>query len=83
MVGLVQVNHTHRRNMKYFQQDALVYNLRFSIVMARVHYLREEESLPDSDDIRAFAEYYKKHYNTYAGAATIAEAMSNYNKYVK
>jgi hypothetical protein len=68
-------------NMKYFDEQALVFNLKFSIIMARVHYLRKPESLPDYNDLRGIAKYYKKHYNTYSGSAKIEEAMSNYQKY--
>jgi len=68
-------------NMKYLEQDALVYNLKFSIVMARVHYLRKEESLPNHGNIRELATYYKKYYNSFLGSATIEEAINNYKKY--
>lgn len=56
-------------------------NLILQIVFARVHYLTRPGALPPKADVRGMAEYYKKHYNTHLGKATVDEAMTNYRKY--
>ena len=64
--------------------SALEYNLKYAIVMARVHYYRKPEALPSSlskDYIQQLAEYAKKHYNTEEGKATPEEYSSDYLKY--
>ena len=48
-------------------------NIYLSCAMARVHYRRVAEPLPDENDAVALATYYKQHYNTGAGAATVAK----------
>lgn len=69
-------------NLKVWDKSALVYNLAFSIALARVHYYRVSEALPVKDNLLALAAYYKKYYNTYKGAATISEVIFNHKKYV-
>jgi len=56
-------------------------NLVYQIVLARLHYLRFPEELPDCADIVAMAYYYKKYWNTVKGKASIGEILSNYDKY--
>lgn len=48
----------------------LATNLAYATAMARVHYYRRKEPLPDGLNSAAMAAYYKKYYNTPAGAAT-------------
>lgn len=62
--------------------DQMAGNLYYATAMARCHYLRFSESLPEHNDIEGMAQYYKKYYNTHKGKATVKEAISNYNKYV-
>ena len=50
--------------------------------MCRVHYLRVRESLPQSSDINALAQYWKVHYNTIHGKGTVQKAIDAYAKYV-
>ena len=57
-------------------------NLFYSVAMCRVHYLRVPEALPDAEDIEGLAAYYKTHYNTPKGAATVEEFIENYHRYV-
>jgi hypothetical protein len=61
--------------------DELVWNLKYSIAMCRIHYLRVPKAIPFG--LQDQAEYYKKYYNTIYGAATTEEYINNYNKYVK
>lgn len=62
--------------------DELESNLAYAIVMARLHYRRVPERLPDADDIEGLARYWKKYYNTPKGAGTEAEFVRNYKKYI-
>jgi hypothetical protein len=57
-------------------------NLYYATAMARAFYLRFYESLPEYDDVRGMAQYYKKYWNTKHGAATVDEAVQNYNRFV-
>ena len=68
-------------NLMKWEDKALVYNLKFSISMCRVHYLRNSEPLPVHTNISKMAEYWKKYYNTHLGAGTVEEAINNYQKY--
>lgn len=56
-------------------------NLYYATAMARAHYLRVPETLPGSDDSLGLAGYWKSHYNTTAGAGTVAQALSHYQRY--
>jgi hypothetical protein len=67
-------------NIAEFKPESMVYNLKFSICMARVHYLRRPEALPK--DLANQAAYWKRYYNTYLGAGTIDEYISNYKRLV-
>lgn len=58
--------------------NQLVSNLAFAIVMCRVHYLRVKEALPKADDVQGLGEYWKKYYNTTAGAGTVEEFIKNF-----
>ena len=63
-------------------------NLRDSIVIARLHYWRVEEALPDkadyrySDYLKALSRYAKKYYNTELGSATPEKYYDDYFRYV-
>jgi len=67
-------------------------NLSDSIVIARMHYWRVSEPLPQAprtdsgDDIddyhRALADYAKKYYNTAAGKATADKYVEDYTRFV-
>lgn len=63
--------------------DQMIGNLYYATAMCRVRYLRALGAIPDKDDVRGLAAYYKQYYNTPEGAATIEEAISNYQRYVK
>jgi len=69
---------------RHFRQaDQMKGNLYYATAMARVFYLRFSESLPEADDIEGLAKYYKKYYNTPKGAATVEQAISNYERFMK
>lgn len=61
-------------------ESALKYNLAYQIAMARVHYWRVRDPLPEND-VKDIAKYYKQHYNTYLGKSTIAKAIADYERY--
>lgn len=51
--------------------DALIHNLRWATIMARIKYEMIPWPLPNEEDIPALALYYKKYYNTFGGKAEI------------
>lgn len=57
-------------------------NLAYQIAMARIHYYRVDEPLPEADDLPGLARYYKLYYNTPKGKATEEEFIRNYKKYI-
>lgn len=58
-------------------------NLLYAAAMCRIHYMRKSERLPSADDIDGMADYWKRHYNTPAGAGTAKEWADNYRAFVK
>jgi hypothetical protein len=67
--------------IKGFIFEQLEYDLRASIIMARLKYFSIPQALPDADDIKALAEYWKKYYNTPEGSGTVNEFLTNWMKY--
>lgn len=61
----------------------LVYDLRYAAAIARIHYLRVKEPLPNKDNIEAVYEYYKKYYNTVKGKSSQSKAIANYESFLK
>ena len=53
----------------------LVWDLRYSTCMARVHYLRVKYTIPGSANWQGLAQYWKDHYNTALGAGTPEKAL--------
>lgn len=62
--------------------ELMLYNLRYAVVMCRLHYLRVSESLPLRDDIHGMAEYWKQHYNTPLGKGSIEDFVNSYTTYL-
>ena len=56
-------------------------DLRYAILMARIHYLRYPTPLPEADDIEGLAEYWKRFYNTRLGKGTVKKAIQKYKEY--
>jgi len=67
-----------------FRRNAqqLVWNLNYAVILARIHYYRVPEPLPEYDDVLGLAEYWKQHYNTPLGRGTVKEAVENYERLV-
>ena len=57
----------------------LKWNLKYAIVMARIHYYRVPQALPKG--FKELAEYAKEHYNTNEGKATSDKYLEDYYKY--
>ena len=53
--------------------DEMKFNLAYATAMCRIHYRRVAEALPDN--LPAQAAYWKKYYNTPAGAGTVDKYM--------
>ena len=58
--------------------DALVFDLRYQCLMARVHYRRIRAPLPV--DQRSMALYWKKYYNSHLGAGTVEGFMRDHRR---
>lgn len=61
-----------------FNPFEMVGNLYYATAMARVHYLRVKEPLPDGNDIEAMAGYWKQYYNTPRGKGTVEQFVKHY-----
>jgi hypothetical protein len=51
-------------------------------VMARLYYATFPEPLPDANDVKALANYWKKYWNTDLGSGYPDQFVKNYNKYI-
>lgn len=58
--------------------DQMAGNDYYAVAMARVLYRRAPEPLPAAGDLAGQAAYYKAHYNTPAGAATVDQYIANW-----
>lgn len=57
-------------------------NLNYACAVARLIYRRAPEPLPTSSDPAILGAYYKAHYNTAGGAATVDEFVCNFALYI-
>jgi hypothetical protein len=64
-------------------KEALIYNLRWATIIARVKYSMITERLPLETDAAAMAQYYKKYYNTAEGKAQMPEVISIFEHVIK
>ena len=62
--------------------EALIANLTYSCLIARLVYYRDKDPLPAEDDILGLAHYWKRVYNTEDGMGTVKDFVEKYNKYV-
>jgi hypothetical protein len=68
-------------NRKGILEQDLITNLAYATAMARVHYWRVAEALPNKDDTRYMSKlgiYAKKYYNTKLGKATSSKYVVDY-----
>jgi hypothetical protein len=61
----------------YSSASVMLYDMRYATIMARLHYRRVPERLPEADDLEGMADYWKKYYNTEEGQGTTAEFITN------
>jgi len=62
--------------------DEMHGNLYYACGLARIHYRRVSEPLPDKNDITGLAKYYKRYYNSSSGSATEQDFIDAYNKVI-
>ncbi len=63
--------------------DALLGDLRYQILMTRLHYLRIPAALPHPNDLLGQAHYWDQYYNINADHGFPAEYKRNYQKYIR
>jgi hypothetical protein len=68
--------------IRTFRFEQLEWDLRASIIMARVKYWSIPRPLPPADNVRALADYWKQFYNTPKGAGTVDEFIGAWKKWV-
>jgi len=64
---------------KFCDASEMIWNLRYSVAMCRIHYYRQPGAIPK--DIQGQAEYWKKYYNTPMGKGTADDYVYNYGRY--
>ena len=62
-----------------YNTDRLIYDLKYQVIMCRIRYLTVPAALPEAYDWDNIAAYWKKYYNTPAGAGNIAKALAKAN----
>ena len=60
---VLQFKTAHKAN----SEDELINNDLYATAMARVHYARVKDSIPEAGDTEGMANYWKKYYNTILG----------------
>jgi hypothetical protein len=63
--------------------ERMIYDLHFATAMARIHYARVTENLPDATNQEAIWDYYKKYYNTEQGKAKKEDALKKYQSFIR
>lgn len=59
------------------EHDLLIFNLRYSVCVARCQYRRAPEAIPAWNDLDAMWDLYKLRYNSFYGAAKKEEFIAN------
>jgi hypothetical protein len=62
--------------------EFMMYNIKYATQIARAHYMRFSEPLPEAGNKKDLAVYYKKYWNTEKGAASVSKVLVNYNKFI-
>jgi hypothetical protein len=62
--------------------EEMIWNIKYATIMARHYYLSFPEPLPEVGDIDGIFDYYKRFWNTSAGAATKDEFVQHYNEFI-
>lgn len=61
--------------------EEMIWNHRYACIMCRIRYYAVPAALPPAGDIMAYANYWKKWYNTPAGAGTPMEFATKYQRF--
>lgn len=64
------------------REENMLGNLFYATAIARLNYWRIPQALPSEHDVRGLANYYKTHWNTHLGKATVTEFIANYERFV-
>lgn len=70
-----------QKSFRVKTSEALIWDMGYATAMARVHYYRVPEALPDANDVTNLATYWKRHYNTIEGKGTTLEFIEKYSVY--
>lgn len=62
--------------------ECLAWNMRLSVLIARMIYWRVPEPLPRANDIAGMAAYWKKYYNTEKGKGTIEHFIKQWESHI-
>lgn len=65
----------------FIDAERMVYDIRYATVMARLHYSRFPEPLPNKNNIEGMFKYYKKYFNSPLGKSTKAESIKKYKSF--
>lgn len=55
----------------------------YQTMIARLIYYRRPEKLPEADDVKGLANYWKQYYNTPVGHGTVEQFLRNYQLHVR
>ncbi len=69
-------------NVQFPDSNTLLFNLKYAIIMCRLHYRRVPETLPEYYDVKGLSRYWKVYYNTHLGRGTEEEFIKNYSRFV-
>ena len=61
--------------------EELKWNLKLSVIFARLKYYRVKEKIPSKNNLLDIAKYYKLYYNSNKGAAKVEEVIKKYNRW--
>ena len=62
------------------EPQELIWNLKYSVAMCRIHYRRVSSPLPQAGDVEGQAQYWKTYYNTELGKGTTQEYIDNWSR---
>lgn len=66
----------------YPPPNALIYNIRWCIIMSRIKYWMQPEKLPDWEDAHGMALYYGKYYNTIYGKSSYDKTLNAFKNVI-
>ncbi len=64
------------------KHNELEFNDNYAAGMARAHYRRVSQALPEANDLEGHANYWKAHYNTSLGAGTPTKYLNDWRHHV-